>query len=223
MVNFLALVGWNPGTEQEVFTFKQLIEAFDIAKIHKAGGVFNEEKLRWMNKEHLKLMPQNIVAQAIKERLEASERVRDLGWKVTEETIASLLPVILDRIEVYSDIDTMIIERDLDYYFSEPVYDALSLRWKDEKDVTGTIKHLTHIYTTLSELPLSHWKEEDIKAAIWPYAEAEGRGQVLWPLRFALSGKDKSPNPFTLAYILGKETTIRRINEALKKCADVTI
>lgn len=223
MVNFLALVGWNPGTEQEVFGRKELIEAFDLAKVQKSGGVFNEEKLRWMNKEHLKKLPKEELAAAIKERLDKSERVKDLGWSVTSETVSRIAPVVLERIETYSDIDVMVDARDLDYYFSEPAYDALSLRWKDEKDTVKTVEHLRSVKDILSALPDSNWKEASLKEAVWPYAEKEGRGQVLWPLRFALSGKDKSPNPFTLADILGKETTIRRIDEALKKCADAPI
>ncbi|MEN9622095.1 MAG: Glutamate--tRNA ligase [Candidatus Parcubacteria bacterium] len=223
MVNFLALVGWNPGTEREVFNFPDLVKAFEIAKIHKAGGVFNEEKLRWMNKEHLKLLPKEKFVEAVRERLSENERVKDLGWKLTPEVLTRIAPVILDRIEVYSDLDLMIVDRDLDYYFTEPNYDALSLRWKDEVDLKGTIKHLTFVKDALTAVPDSKWREGDIKEAIWPYADAEGRGQVLWPLRYALSGKDKSPNPFTLSDILGKETTLKRITEALKKCADANV
>jgi len=223
MVNFLALVGWNPGTEKEVFSVAELVEAFEIGQIQKSGGVFNEEKLRWMNKEHLKLAPREQVTAALKERIEANERVRDLNWNITTDSINRITPVILERIEVYADLDQMIMDRDLDYFFSEPAYDALSLRWKEEKDLTGTVTHLTAVKTVLMDLKDDQWKEEKIKAAVWPYAEAEGRGQVLWPLRFALSGKDKSPNPFTLADILGKEKTLTRIDEALKKCADVSI
>lgn len=223
MVNFLALVGWNPGTEQEVFSFADLVKAFEISKIQKSGGVFNEEKLRWMNKEHLKLLPKEKVSEAVLEYLSKNERVKDLGWKLSPDIIAAITPVILERIEVYSDIDVMVLDRDLDYYFSEPNYDALSLRWKGETDLTGTVRHLTFIKDTLSTLSDTKWKEDWIKAVIWPYAETEGRGHVLWPLRFALSGKDKSPNPFTLAGILGKETTLKRIDEALKKCAHVSI
>ncbi len=223
MINFLALVGWNPGTEKEVFSRAELIEAFDLTQIQKSGGVFNEEKLRWMNKEHLKRLSKEELVVAITERLTTSERVKDLGWSITPETIARITPVVLERIEVYSDIDAMIDARDLDYYFSEPAYDALSLRWKDEKDTVKTVEHLTSVKEILTSLSDTDWKEASIKEVVWPYAEKEGRGQVLWPLRFALSGKDKSPNPFTLAEILGKETTLKRINEALKKCADAPI
>lgn len=220
MINFLAFIGWNPGTEKEVFSPKELLEAFDIHKIHKAGGVMNEDKLRWMNKEHLKLMPLERFEEALREKLAASERVKDLGWNITGEMVRRIAPVVLERIEVYGDIDALIMERDLDFYFSEPVYDALSLKWKDEKDLVSAERHLAAIRTSLQSIPDKEWTEEGVKARIWPYADREGRGSVLWPLRYSLSGRDKSPNPFTLASILGKETTLRRVEEGLKKCIE---
>ncbi len=221
MVNFLALVGWNPGTEKEVFTRAELVQAFDIAKIQRAGGVFNEEKLRWMNKEHMKLQSPDTAMPIILDIISKHERVRDLGWTVTSEKIRAIAPVILERIEVYSDINSLITDRELDYYFTEPEYDALSLRWKGETDLVNTVKHLTKISELIA--PVQTWTEEHIKSAVWPYAEQEGRGNVLWPLRYALSGKEKSPNPFTLSHILGKETTLKRIDVALKKCANAFV
>lgn len=217
MMNFLALIGWNPGTEQELFTKEELIKTFSLEKIQKAGGVFNEEKLRWMNKEHLKLLPRTTFEQMITERIENSERAKDLGWIITPEIITRIAPVILDRIEVSSDLDIMILERDLDYFFSEPAYDAQSLVWKDST-IESAKKHLTYARQVFTALDEKVWNEDMIKASLWPYAEQEGRGTVLWPLRYALSGKDKSPNPFTLANILGKEATLRRIDTAVKKC-----
>jgi glutamyl-tRNA synthetase len=219
ILNFVALLGWNPGTDQEIFTLDELVKAFDLSKVQKGGAVFNDKKLRWVNKEHLKRLPKADFEKELVARLSASERVRDLGWKIDADIISRIAPVVLDRIEVYSDIDAMIVERDLDYYFAEPQYDALSLKWKDETDLSGAQKHLANVRTALQGLKTASWNEEGIKAIIWPYAEQEGRGAVLWPLRYALSGKDRSPNPFTIAAILGKDETIRRIETALDKCA----
>ncbi len=89
----------------------------------------------------------------------------------------------------------------------------------ERRNLSSAQTHLEHIKAELGKLSNGKWTEEGIKAAVWPYAEAQGRGPVLWPLRFALSGKDKSPNPFTLAAILGKDSTLKRIDEALNKCA----
>lgn len=220
MINFLSLIGWNPGTEKEIFTREELVKTFDISKIHKAGGVFNEEKLRWTNKEHLKQIPKETFTKALKEKLQSIERVSDLGWSLSDSILEKIAPIVLDRIEIYSDIDQMVLERDLDYYFGEPAYDALSLRWKGQGTLEGASKHLAFIKEGLSKMSEDSWNEESIKNTVWPYAEKEGRGEVLWPFRFALSGKDKSPNPFTLAHILGKNVTLERLEKAIKKCTD---
>jgi glutamyl/glutaminyl-tRNA synthetase len=217
VLNYMALLGWNPGTAQEIFDLNGLMKSFDLTKVQKGGAVFDEKKLRWINKEHLKLLPRAEFVREMKSRIESNERARDLEWKVTDEIISRIAPVIIDRIELYSDINTMIAAHDLDFYFSEPQYDGLSLKWKEDPDMSNVEKHLLFIRLELSKINDTDWKEENIKAVIWPYAERQGRGQVLWPFRYALSGKDKSPNPFTLSAILGKKTTIQRIEAALKK------
>jgi glutamyl-tRNA synthetase len=219
LLNYMALLGWNPGTEEEIFDLKGLVRAFDISKVQKGGAIFNEEKLRWINKEHMKRMPVEAVAEVLKKKIGSSDRARDLGWKVSTETVQKIAPTIIERISNWGDIDKLILTQDLDFYFQEPVYDAISLKWKEDKDLSSAQQHLGFVREELKKLQDKKWDEEHIKAAIWPYAEKEGRGQVLWPFRFALSGKDKSPNPFTLASILGKQATLKRIEEALKKSA----
>ena len=163
-------------------------------------------------------MPKADFEKELKRRIEWSERVKDLGWKISDEMVEKITPVIIDRIETYADIDNMIIARDLDFYFSEPQYDCLSLKWKEESDLSLAENHLDFIRAELLKLPEKKWNEENVKAVVWPYAENQGRGAVLWPFRYALSGRDKSPNPFTLASILGKEITLKRIERALKLC-----
>lgn len=219
LLNYMCLLGWNPGTEQEIFDLAGLVKAFDLTKVQKGGAIFNEEKLRWVNKEHLKAMPKRELAKAVKARIEASARAKELGWKLDDGLAGKLSLALLDRMDTYGDIDIMIGERDLDYYFADPAYDAESLKWKAET-VSASAAHLEHVKEALSDLSEGDWTEAKIKETLWPYAEKAGRGNVLWPLRYALSGKDRSPNPFTLADILGKEATLRRVKEALKKCAD---
>jgi glutamyl-tRNA synthetase len=219
LLNFMCLLGWNPGTEEEIFDEEGLIKAFDLSKVQKGGAVFNEEKLRWVNKEHLKRMPKAELAEKIREIVAASARAKDLRWNVDAKTIARIAPVLLERMNNFSDIQGMIDTQDLDFYFADPQYDALSLKWKEEPDLKGAERHLGSIRNALQKLSERPWDEESIKAALWPYAEKEGRGAVLWPFRFALSGKDRSPNPFTLSAILGKEATLRRVETAIMKCA----
>jgi nondiscriminating glutamyl-tRNA synthetase len=218
LTNYMALLGWNPGTEKEIFSPDELVKAFDLSKVNKSGAIFNEEKLRWVNKEHLKRLPKEEFVKAAQEIIQESDRAKDLGWQVSETLVTTIAPVLLDRINNYGDIRTMISSLDLDYFFLDPEYDVISLSWKDE-ELSAVEKHLTAIRDILKSLSEKNWSEEEIKANIWPYAEKEGRGGVLWPFRFALSGKEKSPNPFSLAAILGKPSTLRRIETALKKCS----
>ncbi len=214
MINFLALIGWNPGTDQEIFSKEKLIQAFDINKIQKSGGAFNEEKLEWMNKEHIKLLPVEVVNACIKSRLlpfyESAERFTDL------EFISKISNVVLSHINKWSDIETMVREGELDYFFTEPKYDPTLLQWK-EKPLSEALQHLNWVKNTLENAQDSSFENiEKIKFLIFDYATEHGRGDVLWPLRVSLSGKQKSPDPFTLLYILGKKKCLERINNAIK-------
>lgn len=213
LTNFLALIGWNPGTDQEIFSKSELINAFDINKIQKSGGAFNEEKLDWMNKEHLKLLGEEEKNINIKARLlpffETAEKFNDPNF------INKISSVLLNHISKWSDIDTMARAGELDYYFQLPKYDPTLLSWKGSS-IENSKKHLLWVREKLSTASENEFGAvEQIKALIFDYATEQGRGDVLWPLRVSLSGKEKSPDPFTLVYILGKDESILRIDRAI--------
>jgi glutamyl-tRNA synthetase len=208
IINYMALLGWNPGTEQEIFTLDELIQAFDISKVQKAGAVFNEEKLRWINKEHILRLP--------KEELYA--RVQEIiGMDVTGDKLEKVTAIAIERIQTFGDLKKMKDEGELDYFFKEPNYAKESLLFKGKGDLAVTKTHLEKILSLLEALPDVEFTGEKVKATIWDYASEVGRGDVLWPMRYALSGKEKSPDPFVLSASLGKETTLKRLNEAITK------
>jgi glutamyl-tRNA synthetase len=211
MINFLTLIGWNPGTEQEIFTKEELIQAFDINKIQKAGGAFNQDKLDWMNKEHLKKLDENDVLKQVSSRLEKQ------GLTGEQNFVKKVSKIILDHISKWSDIDTMAGAGELSFYFALPVYDASLLSWKGDSLDTSK-KHLEWVKEKLSTVSEDVFENPDkVKELIFDYATEQGRGNVLWPLRVALSGRDKSPDPFTLCYIFGKTETINRVANAISK------
>ena len=143
-----------------------------------------------------------------------SEKLEGLGLNSTNKKI---FPIIFDRIYKWSDIDEMNREGELDYYFNSPQVEAKKLVWKDS-NLTEIKKHLEKVKEILENAFDKDFSDpEKIKSMIFDYATKEGRGQVLWPLRVALSGKDKSPDPFTLIYILGKSESLERIKRAIKK------
>src|ERR1035437_2398297 len=216
LLNYLALLGWNPGTEQELFTLSELIDAFEIEKVQKSGAVFNEEKLKWINKEHMKGLPADVIKKNINERIQSSKKFKEKNWTLSAGTLSRLYKTIFDHISYWGEVGQMIDAGELDYAFESPKYAKGLLFWKDEKDTVATKTRLEKVLSFIQQISDSDFKAEFIKKIIWDYATLEGRGQVLWPMRVALSGKKKSPDPFVLSEILGKEEAIVRLNDSIK-------
>lgn len=209
MNNFLALLGWSAGEgDRELFSLEELVSHFDLSHVHKSGAIFNEEKLRWFNRVYFQMkLNSELEAKAIEELKESLEN--RVCWN--EERARALLPILRERISIWSDISELTLAGEFDYYFEPPQPEASRIPDK-KSDASSARRHLTEAHARLEKL--SDWNADTVKSALWDYAEAEGRGAVLWPLRYSLSGKDKSPDPFTLAGILGQEETLSRIQTA---------
>jgi len=205
MMNFLVLLGWNPGTEKEIFTQAELTEAFNISRIQSSGAQVNLEKLDWMNKEHMKMLPEEEIQQNI------------LAYLPEEFKNEKLVPVILDRISKWSDVKIMLEAGELDCFSKVkiPQYDKAKLVYKNATP-EKTVQNLRLVIKSFSELAEAEFTLENIKNKLTLIAEMEGnRGEVLHPVRYALSGKDKSPDPFIIASILGKNETLSRLQKAV--------
>jgi len=219
LINYLALLGWNPGNEQEVFTLKELIEIFDLNLIQKSGGIFDQEKLIWFNREHIKKLSDADLKKYILPFIPA--KIFSLPqWN--EERFSRLLPDLKERISVFSDIAKLAEEGELDYFFNIPQYEDSKLFPKNTKDKGSEgarllMHRLSHVLSILKQQDEKVFDKGTIKNLLWDYATKEGRSEVLWPLRYALSGRDKSPDPFTLSEILGKAETLERIRNAVDK------
>lgn len=208
LLNAICLCGWNPGTEQELFTRPELEQAFDLDKVQKAGAVFNEEKLNWFNREYIKKLSHAEQKELIKKFLPENY----LG----EVLLEKLTPIITERINCFSEVKQMVADGELDYYIHRPVVELEKVSWKGEgNDAAKT--HVLKAIELMQGISLVDWNAAHIKEVLWPYAETVGKGNVLWPVRFTLSGKDKSPDPFVLAEILGKEETIARLASLCEK------
>ncbi len=184
MINYLALLGWNPGTDQELFSLEDLVQIFDLTKIQKGGAIFNLEKLNWFNREYIKKLPDSAFPASIP---------------------LKLLPLIRERITTLSEIDVMLKSGEWDWFFNQPNYSLALLQ-----DQT----HLTKLSELLNDVHEEDWQADKIKAIVWPYAEQVGKKATLWPLRVALTGKEKSPDPFTVAALIGKAETLSRLTYA---------
>jgi glutamyl-tRNA synthetase len=217
MLNFITMIGFNDGTDKEIFTMDELIQAFDLEKVQKGGAIFNPEKLLWINKEHIKKLPSD----DFKAQIKLFFPIEFSSLPNFDETLARLEPELRERISYFGEIQEMYLAGDLDMFFKSPMYKS-SLLFCPEKQRKGrevTNESLIKVFNDLKAIFVvapEKISSEEVKNLIWNYAESEGRGIVLHALRVALSGKERSPDPFSLTAILGKEEVLKRIDYALQ-------
>jgi glutamyl/glutaminyl-tRNA synthetase len=209
LLNFIALCGWAPKDNREMFLLSDFVDAFTLDGIQKANPVFNRDKLNWFNREYIKKLSDDEKKEWVLKFL--PEPLKNLS----DEMLNKLIPILVERIDYFEQITELAQQDEYDYFISQPIIDLEKLVWKtDTLDQAKT--HLQQIITLLQDYD-GVWTSDTIKSTLWDYAESVGRGSVLWPMRFALSGREKSPDPFTLAEIFGKTETLERIDNVIKK------
>ncbi len=204
MLNYLAFLGWNPGDEREYLSREELVEAFDLSRVQKGSAIFDEVKLLSVNQHWMR-------------ELSDSDFLTHLEAHLPS---AKLVPLLKDRAKTFSEAREM-LAGELSCFFNEPTLDKNQLLVKEPHDRPGTaIRALKDLLELIQTLP-EDASAEAVKEVIMPLADAEetkgkgGRGSVLWPARYALSGQERSPDPFTLISILGKEEAASRIEKAI--------
>lgn len=207
MVNFLAFIGWNPGDNSEIMSMEEIIKKFDIMKVQKAGAVFNSEKLLWINKEYIKKLPKERVIEEIKNRF--PENYQDL------KIIEKIYGTIIERVNVFSDINKMVIDGDIQYFFEQPKLIKEMIIWKKGGTLEQAKENLTKVLSILDTISDVDFTLDMVKEKLMKFAVEAGKGNVLWPLRVSLSGKEKSPDPFNLLFLLGKIESTKRIKFAI--------
>ncbi|NCN52496.1 glutamate--tRNA ligase [Candidatus Parcubacteria bacterium] len=208
--NYLSLLGWNPGTDQELFSLEELTAEFDLGGVQKGGAIFDIEKLKWFNKEHLR----GFDAAAFYEYAApwllpiVSEKSQ-----FSEDRLQKLLPTIHERITHGSEIVENAEAGEYDFAFETPAVTAEMLAWKNDDSAKDALPRLRKVAEILSTLP-EDGDFETLKAPIFAFAEQVGKGEVLWPLRVALTGKERSPDPFTVIHIIGTAESYKRVQHA---------
>lgn len=205
LLNFIAFLGWHPDDNEEVLTKEDLITKFNIEKIQKGGAIFDVEKLNWFNREHIKKIPEAEFQNIIKEKsnLEISH--------------PAFVDLIRERITVLSDIASLLTpEGEFGHLiFDTDIQDFSKSIWKDATP-EQTREYLSYVIEALKNTDSLEFTAEKLKQQFWDYATQKGRGAVLWPIRYILSGLDRSPDPFTLMEILGKEKSLVRLENGIQ-------
>ncbi len=231
LVNFMALLGWHPQDDREIFSKEELIKEFCPERVQKAGAVFNIQKLDWLNAEYIKRLEIDDLTERCLLRLIKADFIQGgLGiWKIADmeriidfNYLKQAVILVRERMKKLSDITEL-----ADYFFKRIDYDKELLRWKkmSEDEIKNNLLKIKEMLFKIEE---KDFIKEKLEKVIMPEAEKRGpapeqarygvdRGEMLWPLRAALSGKSASCGPFEIMEILGKEETMERINLALSK------
>ncbi len=208
LTNYLALLGWNPGTDQEFFSLEELAVAFSLEHIQKGSAMWDRAKLLSVNQHWMrKLSDEEFLA---KGNFEVAD----------EEMLRKAIPLMKDRAHTFAEAREM-LKGELAGLFADPTLAREVLLAKEPADRPGLTKTaLEALREAINALPEGA-AAEVVKATLMPLADAQeaqgkgGRGGMLWPLRYALSGQERSPDPFTLTALLGKEVALSRIQKAL--------
>jgi len=201
VVNFLALLGWNDGTDQEIFTLEELCEKFDLNRVHKAGAKFDPEKNKWFNHRYLQEQSNENLAKTFASIL--SEK----GISTSLDLI-KIVSLIKERADFVTDFWEL-----SDYFFVAPTsYDEKAAKnWKEE--TPALMQQLIAVIETIEDFTSLNM-ETIIKD--WMTQNEIGMGKVMQPFRLSLVGALKGPHLFDIAEIIGKEETIRRLESAIK-------
>ncbi len=203
VVNMLAFLGWNPGTEQEIFSLKELIEAFELDRVHKAGAKFDPEKTKWFQHQYIQMVDDETLAKGFEKLLQKKEIVSTLDIK----KIVSLLK---ERATFVADI----WEQGSFFFEAPKTYDPKASEKAFKPETPDLLKNVISLLQELEDFSSENISEK-IKG--WITSENIGFGKVMMPLRLALVGEMKGPDVFDIASILGKKETLHRIENALKK------
>ncbi len=203
LLNFVALLGFNPKGDQEIYELNELIELFDLKKVNKSGAVMNIEKLNWMNNQYIK-------------KLSFDEFI-DIASEFTKfdsEIIKRAGYIERARIDKLDELDEKITPYRLNADYNKQI-----LVWK-KSDKSDAKKQLNGILRLLEDTSITDFeridKIEDI-VKLYITKNKLNNGDVLWPLRVALSGREKSPSPFEMLWIFGREESLKRILKAIRK------
>jgi nondiscriminating glutamyl-tRNA synthetase len=217
IINFVALLGWNlgEGSTQEMFTLQELEQVFDIKRVHKAGAVFDLKKLDWLNAQYIKKLSidelyKNSLEFFVQKEFYQSWIVERESWSAEEKEkyLKKVLQIEQDRLNNLSEVG-----ENNQFFFTDIIYNKEMLLWKTmtDSELQESLEKSIAVLTAIDE---DAWEIKNIEEKLFA-AAGDKKGDLLWPLRVALSGAQKSPSPMELAWVLGKAESLRRLKKAL--------
>src|SRR5690606_8836188 len=202
MVNFLAFLGWNPGTEQEIFSLDALLDAFELERVHKSGARFDPDKIKWFNHQYMQFQNDDDLAEQFK-KLQPQLKDVDVNY------ISLVVGLIKERTTFVSDFWDL-----SSFFFVAPTsYDDKAFAKIMNNDTRELMGELTQIISHVSDFTADNI-QADVKA--WIGKKEIGFGKVMQPLRLALVGAMQGPDVFEIIFMIGKAETVQRIENLVQ-------
>jgi len=197
MVNFLAFLGWNPGTEQEIFNLGELIEAFDLKKVNKSGARFDPDKIKWFNHHYMQEQDNDVLAKTFKSQNSQLDEM-DINY------ISMVIGLVKERATFVSDFWNL-----SHFFFTAPTsYDEKASKKAFKEGTKELMSKLVEIINNIEDFSVETL-QTDIKG--WITSNEIGFGKVMMPLRLALVGALQGPDVFDIMFMIGKAETVNRI------------
>lgn len=203
MLNFMALMGWHPQDEREIFSLEGLIKEFDLDRVQKAGAIFNKEKLDSINRHYIKQLVPAELAQHLAPYL--------AQYNPNPEQLIKVAHLFQSRLNKFFEIKEFAA-----FIFDLSKYPSDLLIWKNSS-AEKTKDNLETALMVLEKIAVGSFDIDTTTTELMPVANKIGRGELLWPLRVALSGLEKSPGPFEIMEVLGQAESINRIKKAIDR------
>ena len=202
-INMLAFLGWNPGTEQEIFSINNLVESFDLKRVGKSGAKFSAEKAQWFNQQYMQNKEPGELAKAY------AQILKEKGITKNSAFIEKVVSCVKERATFVSDFWSLSF-----FFFEAPTtYDAKASKknWKEE-----TAALMEELVLKISSIALFSSENTEKEIKDWILAKDIGFGKVMQPLRLSLVGALKGPHLFDIIEMIGKEETVQRLKNAIK-------
>ena len=198
ITNFMALLGWHPEGDREVFSLSELAEKFEMEKVQKGGAIFNEEKLNWFNGEYIKELK-------IDDLIKRTAEFAPEEWLKDKELFRRAVLAERERMTCLQDFEEI-----GGFFFELPGYEAELLIWK-----TAPPQKIKENLEMVLEILEAAPSKDEAEKKVMALAEERGRGEVLWPMRAALSGRKASPGPFEIISVIGLDESKKRLGKAI--------
>ena len=213
-VNYLSLLGWSTGTEEEILSQAELIERFELSTVNKAGAIFDRERLEWLNGQWIRRLSADELIERLRPFMEVELAAGRIDWLPTDAEMRALLPVVQERLPTLAAVGELI-----GFLFVNDVDPAAALMVPKRWDLATTTAALSIARETIAETGKATWDAHEIEAPLRQLVEDRGwkAGDLFMAIRVAVTGRTATPPLFDTMVALGYERTLARLDRAIEK------